>query len=194
MNHTQTYKLSQWEKTDRILMSDFNADNAKIETALSALVGTQTAESARLDAAVAAAEAKIAPAIENRLKVKTLAEYTATASNNYELPIAINGLPLGQSLFFIAEVTAHDKETVYLDIPGGGGSFMAHAEAWGKCRILFLPLRDPDAVVFGVNLAISGQSGMATRAYRALNQLNLRAYDKSKTLNGTYRLTFKGIL
>ena len=37
MNQTQNYQLSQWESTDRILMSDFNSDNSKIDAALSTL-------------------------------------------------------------------------------------------------------------------------------------------------------------
>ena len=36
MNQTQNYQLSQWESTDRILMSDFNSDNSKIDAALKA--------------------------------------------------------------------------------------------------------------------------------------------------------------
>ena len=35
-NHTTNYQLNQWEKTDRILMDDFNADNEKIDAALAA--------------------------------------------------------------------------------------------------------------------------------------------------------------
>ena len=37
MNHTTNYQLSQWESTDRILMSDFNSDNAKLDEALGTL-------------------------------------------------------------------------------------------------------------------------------------------------------------
>ncbi len=33
-NKTPHYNLSQWERDDRILMDDFNADNAKIDAAL----------------------------------------------------------------------------------------------------------------------------------------------------------------
>ena len=33
-NHTPNYQLSQWERDDRILMEDFNADNAKIDAAI----------------------------------------------------------------------------------------------------------------------------------------------------------------
>lgn len=36
-NHTPNYGLSQWEKTDKVLMEDFNADNAKLDDALTAL-------------------------------------------------------------------------------------------------------------------------------------------------------------
>jgi len=36
MTHTQNYNLSQWEKTDRILMENFNSDNAAIDAALAA--------------------------------------------------------------------------------------------------------------------------------------------------------------
>ena len=36
LNHTQNYQLSQWESTDRILMQNFNSDNAKLDAALKA--------------------------------------------------------------------------------------------------------------------------------------------------------------
>ena len=34
MNQTEQYQLNQWDKSDRIMMEDFNADNAKMEQAL----------------------------------------------------------------------------------------------------------------------------------------------------------------
>lgn len=34
MKQTSNYQLNQWEKTDRILMEDFNGDNAKVDAAL----------------------------------------------------------------------------------------------------------------------------------------------------------------
>ena len=36
MKYTQNYHLPQWEKADRILMEDFNAQSAKLEAALTA--------------------------------------------------------------------------------------------------------------------------------------------------------------
>ena len=46
--HTPNYQLNQWERTDKVIMEDFNADNAKIDAALakkaeqSALAALQT--------------------------------------------------------------------------------------------------------------------------------------------------------
>ena len=37
MQKTTNYQLNQWDKTDRIQMEDFNADNAKIEAALAGM-------------------------------------------------------------------------------------------------------------------------------------------------------------
>jgi len=34
MNQTEQFQLNQWEKNDRIMMEDFNADNAKTEQVL----------------------------------------------------------------------------------------------------------------------------------------------------------------
>ena len=36
MTKTTNYQLNQWEKTDHIMMDDFNADNQKIDAALKA--------------------------------------------------------------------------------------------------------------------------------------------------------------
>lgn len=40
MEQTANYGLNLWEKADRIMMEDFNADNAKIEQALAAQAET----------------------------------------------------------------------------------------------------------------------------------------------------------
>ena len=47
-NQTPNYGLSQWSKSDRIQMEDFNADNAKIDAALKVHGGTLAAHAAQL--------------------------------------------------------------------------------------------------------------------------------------------------
>ena len=54
MKQTSNYQLNQWEKTDRILMEDFNGDNAKVDAALKGQAEALVAEQAAREAAVAA--------------------------------------------------------------------------------------------------------------------------------------------
>ena len=54
-NYTEHYDLCQWEATDQVQRTDFNADNAKIDAALDALAG-QVAEKADGDDLTALSE------------------------------------------------------------------------------------------------------------------------------------------
>ena len=48
-NYTPNYQLNQWERSDKVLMDDFNHDNARIEqSALDALSQTVSAQGATL--------------------------------------------------------------------------------------------------------------------------------------------------
>lgn len=47
-NATKNYSLSQWERSDKVLMEDFNADNAKLDAALKAEADARTAGLAAL--------------------------------------------------------------------------------------------------------------------------------------------------
>lgn len=47
-NHTPNYSLCQWEAEDKVLRTDFNADNAKIDAALAAQASTLSAHAAQL--------------------------------------------------------------------------------------------------------------------------------------------------
>lgn len=44
-NHTDKYQLNQWEKSDKVLMEDFNGDNQKIEDALAGLAESKAEQS-----------------------------------------------------------------------------------------------------------------------------------------------------
>ncbi|MCI9155848.1 MAG: hypothetical protein HFF44_02770 [Lawsonibacter sp.] len=49
-NQTPNYQLSQWEKSDKVLMEDFNADNAKIDAAIKAEADARSSQVAVLNA------------------------------------------------------------------------------------------------------------------------------------------------
>ena len=54
-NYTEHYDLCQWEATDQVQRTDFNADNAKVDAALNTLAG-QVAEKADGDDLAALSE------------------------------------------------------------------------------------------------------------------------------------------
>lgn len=100
MNKTPNYDLNQWEQTDRILMEDFNADNAKIDTALSA---EQTAR----ETAVAALNAAVAKCGNCRIVYGT---YTGTGTYGSSNP---NKLTFdGDPLFVVIKGSVGDAPTL----------------------------------------------------------------------------------
>lgn len=74
MTHTENFKLSQWQKSDRIMMSDFNSDNQKLDTAL------KTIANALETKAEASALKTIADAVETKAEASALSALAATVS------------------------------------------------------------------------------------------------------------------
>ena len=58
-NQTPNYALNQWERDDRILMEDFNADNAKIDTALAAEAKARAAADSTINTTLSAHSAAL---------------------------------------------------------------------------------------------------------------------------------------
>ena len=53
MNQTTNYQLNQWDPDDKVLRTDFNADNAKIDAALASLAETAEEHTGALEAQAA---------------------------------------------------------------------------------------------------------------------------------------------
>ena len=69
--HTEHYQLSQWERSDKVLMDDFNADNAKLDAALASK-------------AEAAAVSALAQAVAGKADQSALTSVTQTVSGHTE--------------------------------------------------------------------------------------------------------------
>ena len=80
-NHTPNYQLSQWERTDRVLMEDFNADNAKIDAALGTLAGQV---SGKADASALAAVS------QSRNCQAATTSYTGTGTSGENAPSSVS--------------------------------------------------------------------------------------------------------
>ena len=66
-NHTEHFSLNQWQADDQVLRTDFNEDNAKIDSALKDLAAAQAekADQTALDALAAEVAKKATTAAAN---------------------------------------------------------------------------------------------------------------------------------
>ena len=89
MNKTANFQLTQWEKTDRIMMEDFNRDNAAIDAALKGNAEAVAAETAAREAA----DTALASCGNCKIVYGT---YTGTGKYGRENPnkLTFNGDPL----------------------------------------------------------------------------------------------------
>ena len=71
-NHTEHFSLNQWQADDQVLRTDFNEDNAKIDSALKDLAAAQAekADQSALDALAAEVAKKAATAALDALSKK----------------------------------------------------------------------------------------------------------------------------
>ena len=81
-SQTPNYQLSQWERSDKVQMEDFNADNAKIDAALVALTArvSQKAEQSALKAEADARAAAITSLSQSRNCQAVVITYTGTGT------------------------------------------------------------------------------------------------------------------
>ena len=108
-NVTKNYSLSQWERSDKVLMDDFNADNAKIDAALGTLATrvSQKAEQSALQAEVNARAAAITSLSQSRNCRAYHYSYTGTGQSGREHP-STHTFP-GKPLFvYIAGTTGYN--------------------------------------------------------------------------------------
>ena len=185
MDKTSNYNLNQWSKEDRVLMEDFNADNAKIDAAIDQVDG-------RVDGlAESKADKTAVTALQNRM---TAAEAKAGAR------LIQRGTPLGAEsgvyTVSFAGVDWSQWKTVYLlltikantsNISIGRNSVQHQAKAYpGKKLLIFYPFFDGDTSAVGVNpVADIGENFVSLGGAYKSAELVLHTYNNEKLLPGT---------
>lgn len=106
MNHTPNYQLTQWEKDDRIMMEDFNGDNAKIDAVLKA--NADAVSALQTGKANAAETAAAITAVEQSVKFVRLAAPQVTTAVDESIVFDLSALNMAdyQAMMVIASVEA----------------------------------------------------------------------------------------
>lgn len=97
LNTTGNYQLNQWDGSDRILRTDFNADNAKIDAAIKANATAINAESILRNGAISSLTNQLAKKGNCQIWTTT---YVGTGEKGAEHPNSIT-FPAQPVLFFI---------------------------------------------------------------------------------------------
>ena len=170
MNQTSNYQLSQWDPEDRILRTDFNSDNAKIDAAL---VG-------RLGAAELIAETLVTEDFVTSLTVDLTEvdwdqwSFVIVFLSKISIPMsgismgfAVNGVNLsktsalsatiqpsvGMRMIIFTPLRGLQQEACAISLPGGALSTSSQ------------PFSDITGVTVGATMTNSIQSGSCMRAY-----------------------------
>ena len=173
MQKTTNYQLCQWEKTDRILMEDFNSDNAKLDAALKSQADALAAESAAREA--------LAPRAGSQLIRTVQATAEGTTVN-----VHFSGLSWGEwntvHFTITPEVSAAGAVvSVYVD-----GDPIGRMSGDSSAHILFCPGQDASAPVWGIFLSVSGSKAFAIdRKFSSFSSFELRTNTDIRIQKGT---------
>ena len=120
-NHTPNYNLNQWEPEDRVLRTDFNADNAKIDAAVQAVdLKAEALSQSKADRSELEAETQAREAADNAIQATLSAHAKSmTKLGNcqiYVVPYTGGGEEHPQSITF------PDKPILVL-LSAGGNAF-----------------------------------------------------------------------
>lgn len=183
MNKTANFQLNQWEKTDRIMMEDFNRDNAAIDTALKGNADAVAAETAAREAADTALGKKAGLQLIQTVPFPeggSSADKPLTIQwSDWAIVLAVYQEPSDGRSYTLSFTTANAK--VHPIIYNGPDV---------QTCALYFPLYDQSRPVRG--LLWSAEKLSYTTTYETLTGIRLKADTDSGSIAGA-KVTFYGI-
>ena len=188
-NHTTNYDLNQWAGTDKLLRTEFNADNAKIDAALKA---NADAIALKADAAdVTALETEL-EALEAKSTLQTIKMVTQAADGGV-LTVDLSDLDWSQwrGVYFC------------LDLQGNGHYRISYGTYYdqsitipisGKYTLVFWPMYQASASMGGILFGYSTPKFLAPGgyAYDTFSQLSLGCPEPTYTIKKGSKITVLG--
>lgn len=183
MNKTANFQLNQWEKTDRIMMEDFNRDNAAIDAALKSNAEAVAAEMAAREAADTALGKKAGLQLIQTVPFPeggSSADKPLTIQwSDWAIVLAVYQEPSDGRSYTLSFTTANAKvHPIIYDGPDV------------QTCALYFPLYDQSRPVRG--LLWSAEKLSYTTTYEALTGIQLKADTDSGSIAGA-KVTFYGI-
>ena len=136
-NYTTNYQLNQWEPTDAIQRVDFNADNAKIDGALSTLQQSITAETLLRTTAIQTEQQARAAAIQTEQQTRAAAiqaeqQARTAALNEHAQTLAVLTEKAGAHLLASGSVGQDGAASISIPLSG---------IQWDQWKLVYLVLQ-----------------------------------------------------
>ncbi|MCI8914315.1 MAG: hypothetical protein HFF55_08110 [Lawsonibacter sp.] len=185
MDKTSNYNLNQWSKDDRVLMEDFNADNAKLDAAIDQVDGRVDglAESKADKTAVTALQGRMTAA-EAKAGARLIQRGTPLGAESGVYTVSFAGVDWSQwkTIYLLLTIKANTS-----NISIGRNSVQHQAKAYpGKKLLIFYPFFDGDTSAVGVNpVADIGENFVSLGGAYKSAELVLHTYNNEKLLPGT---------
>lgn len=206
MNKTPNYNLSQWDMTDRIEMKDFNADNAAVEAALTALAAKDADLAGELAKKALASDLKsqISDLSSSKLQLDTLLDTSFTASgSSYSIPLT----GLGRCIIAMAvfsSVSLPDRSLPYINSATTSYHHLLGEDSYssGLSPLLkghanyyvFFPMKQSTELIHGISFAYRTFGFFYGAAqYGSLTNLTIRPPSGTSSLSGGAKLQVYGV-
>ena len=193
MNQTANYQLSQWEMEDRLLMQDFNGDNAKVDAALKAQADALAKETKERKAADAAQD--------QRIGLHQILTWSPPDSNQYELLVPLTSIAwekystvhifidLHQPSYDPSNTENDQKYFGYLNKNNTAYTIAYHQK--GLLHLILFPGGNRNAIVGG--LVVGGEHHGPLRGknlpFSQVKELHLYAHDSRCRFQSSSRVT-----
>ena len=136
-NYTTNYQLNQWQPTDAVQRLDFNADNAKIDGALSTLQQSITAETLLRTTAIQTEQQARAAAIQTEQQTRAAAiqaeqQARTAALNEHAQTLAVLTEKAGAHLLASGSVSQDGAASISIPLSG---------VQWDQWKLVYLVLQ-----------------------------------------------------
>lgn len=185
MNQTDNYLLSQWEEEDRIIRTDFNSDNAKIDMALKANADAIASEAAARKSAVSA-EASARQSLANSVKLQRITGTTLSAATT-GFNVSLSGISWGsyRCVHMLLDVKLADS-IQYSAVLNSNALYSLSSRGLSPIHAVLWPLCDSSRRVDGVAHGGVGYFCYPALAFRDLSTLHLSIHTSGgQFLTGT---------
>ena len=200
MNQTEHYQLKQWEKSDRILMDDFNENNQKIDAAIH---GTD-AHLVEAVAAEAAARQNGLNTLESKMATVCLRSGVLEGNVN-KISLSLSGIDWSPYSMIVLYVAL--PSSTYCAVSCGGSPNYCHSadQTWSNGgltpyntvthQFLLVPVAgDSSTMVYSLNMSNVGlYLGRANATLAAIGGFHLKTNSASSYLPAGSKFTMWGV-